>query len=146
MDLATAWQGELNRASPILKAHGLSGFHDALAAYASARYAVITGYPRLPSAAHSHTTNPRISWHVDRSAKSLDITASMSPWPTLEGVSDVLTTQCQYAYHEELLRNLAKSQLRKAYTLKAHAQHMARIRRLIEEHFGIAHPRNTKRA
>ncbi len=44
-DLATARQGELNRARPILKAHGLSGFHDARAAYACARYAVITGHP-----------------------------------------------------------------------------------------------------
>lgn len=41
---------------------------------------------------------------------------------------------------EELLRNLVKSHPRKAYTIKAHAQRMARIRLLIEERFGVKHP------
>ena len=41
---------------------------------------------------------------------------------------------------EELLRLLVKSQPRKSHTIKTHARRMARIRRLIEDRFGVAHP------
>lgn len=42
---------------------------------------------------------------------------------------------------EELLRNLVKNKPRKAYTIKAHAQRMSRMRRLIEERFGVTNSR-----
>lgn len=45
---------------------------------------------------------------------------------------------------EELLRNLVKFQPRKKYTIKGHAQRLARIRRLIEHRFGVANPRQWK--
>lgn len=45
---------------------------------------------------------------------------------------------------EKVLRNLVKSQPRKAHTIKAHAQRMTRIRRLIEERFGVTDPRQWK--
>lgn len=42
--------------------------------------------------------------------------------------------------NEELFKKLVKSQPRKARTIKAHAQRMARMQRLIKERFGITHP------
>lgn len=41
---------------------------------------------------------------------------------------------------EELLISLVKSQPRKAHTIKAHAQRLTRMRRLIERRFGIKYP------
>jgi len=42
---------------------------------------------------------------------------------------------------EELLRKLVKNKPHKAYTIKAHAQRMIRMRRLIEERFGVTSSR-----
>ncbi|MBS4155481.1 hypothetical protein IZU87_16820 [Cobetia sp. MC34] len=45
---------------------------------------------------------------------------------------------------EEILMQLVKSQPRKSHTIRAHAQRAARSRQLIENRFGIKHPKQWK--